>query len=125
MAKIKPRWKPGQSGNPSGRPKVPVEVRDLARAHTTEAIAALARTLKDKRAPHAAKVAAANAILDRGYGKPTQPIEGSLTLFDKMTDAEQRAIAIALATLGGDAGGIEGLVAGDADSAAGGAETTH
>ncbi len=27
-------------------------------------------------APHAARVAAANSLLDRGWGKPTQPIAG-------------------------------------------------
>ncbi|WP_447986972.1 DUF5681 domain-containing protein [Nitrospira sp. Nam74] len=31
-------WKPGQSGNPGGRPKVLIEVRDLARNHGREAI---------------------------------------------------------------------------------------
>jgi hypothetical protein len=27
-------------------------------------------------APHAARVSAANSLLDRGWGKPTQPIAG-------------------------------------------------
>lgn len=31
-------WKPGQSGNPGGRPKVAAEIRDLARDHGAKAI---------------------------------------------------------------------------------------
>jgi len=64
----------GQSGNPSGRPKVIGEVRDLAREHTLEAIATLADALKD--IDGRVRVAAANALLDRAYGKPAQAITG-------------------------------------------------
>ena len=32
--------------------------------------------------PPAARVAAANSLLDRGYGKPTQPISQTLTKID-------------------------------------------
>ena len=34
-------FKKGQSGNPGGRPKVIAEVKELARAHTGEAIGTL------------------------------------------------------------------------------------
>ena len=34
-------FKKGQSGNPGGRPKVVAEVKELARAHTGEAIKTL------------------------------------------------------------------------------------
>jgi hypothetical protein len=36
----------------------------------------LAEVMADKDQPAAARVSAANAILDRGYGKPSQPIDG-------------------------------------------------
>jgi hypothetical protein len=74
----------GQSGNPGGRPKALVEVLEAARAHTPAALATLARIAGDATAPPAAQVAAANALLDRAWGRPTQPVEGSggVTLLD-------------------------------------------
>lgn len=68
-------FKPGQSGNPSGRPKDVGHVREIARKHTEAAISALVEIVANGK-PDRARVAAAEAILDRGYGRPTQPIEG-------------------------------------------------
>ena len=65
----------GQSGNPGGRPKEDDEVKRLARAQTVEAIKRLTYWLKSDNAK--ASVAAATALLDRGYGKPRQEIEHS------------------------------------------------
>ena len=67
------RWAPGQSGNPGGRPGGVAEVRKLAQAHTLEAIACLVKEMNNGETSHA-RIAAANALLDRAYGKPTQPI---------------------------------------------------
>jgi hypothetical protein len=49
----------------------------------------------DKDAPHAARVTAANSILDRGYGKPAQALSLELQRrnFDELSDAELKAIA--------------------------------
>jgi hypothetical protein len=69
-------FQPGQSGNPSGRPKQDVKLRDLARAHTSDAIATLVEVMKDVKAPPSARVSAANSVLDRGFGKPVQPVDG-------------------------------------------------
>ena len=69
-------FKKGESGNPSGRPKVIAHVRDLAREHTPEAILTLVEVMRNKEETGAARVAASNSIIDRGYGKPTQPIAG-------------------------------------------------
>jgi hypothetical protein len=56
--------------------KTPTNIRSLARAHTETAINVLAGIMNESDAPHAARVSAATALLDRGWGKPTQPISG-------------------------------------------------
>lgn len=56
--------------------KTPTEIRSLARGHTEAAINTLAGIMNASDAPHAARVSAATAILDRGWGKPTQPVSG-------------------------------------------------
>jgi hypothetical protein len=63
----------GQSGNPGGPPKEVREVVELARQFTTIAIMRLADWAQsdDPRA----SIAAAQALLDRGWGKPMQPSE--------------------------------------------------
>ena len=66
----------GRSGNPGGRPKVVAEVKELARAHTREAIETLVSIMSNPKAAPAARVSAANALLGRGYGKPPQHITG-------------------------------------------------
>jgi len=56
--------------------KTSANIRSLARAHTENAIAALASIMNQKKAPPSARIAAAQVLLDRGWGKPTQPISG-------------------------------------------------
>lgn len=65
----------GQSGNPGGRPKEDANLKELARARTAEALETLVSIMQNDEAPPAARVSAACAILDRGYGKPTQSTE--------------------------------------------------
>jgi uncharacterized protein DUF5681 len=64
-------FKKGQSGNPGGRPKVIAEIRQLARERGPEAIAALVKVMT-KGKSEAARVSAATALLDRGWGRPKQ-----------------------------------------------------
>ena len=50
------------------------EIRSLARSHSKTAINVLVGVMRSKDATHAARVSAANAILDRGWGKAPQAI---------------------------------------------------
>ena len=78
-----------------------------AQAHGLEAIAVLVEIMKDKKAPHATRVAASNSILDRGYGKPSDvrqvtgegggPIKATIE-----ADEELRALLGRLADQGAD-----------------------
>ncbi|MFP6695957.1 MAG: DUF5681 domain-containing protein [Alphaproteobacteria bacterium] len=60
------RFLPGISGNPSGRPPEVGNVRELAREYTEEAIETLVDLIGHARSD-AARGAAAQALLDRGY----------------------------------------------------------
>ena len=74
----KTAFKPGRSGNPGGRPKLPEDVknvRELARQYTSQAVAALVEVMQESKSD-AARVAAVNALLDRGWGKAAQPVTG-------------------------------------------------
>jgi len=70
----------GTSGNPNGRPKVVFEIRDLAQQYGPAAITRLAELCG--LAPgipaeaEATQVAALKELLDRGYGRATQPLAG-------------------------------------------------
>lgn len=68
------RFQKGVSGNPSGRRSDLAQYRDKCRQHTDEAIKTLVEALGD--GDGRVRVAAAQALLDRGWGKPTQPISG-------------------------------------------------
>ncbi len=51
------------------------DIRSLARSHTETAISALAGIAQNGQS-ESARVAASVAILDRGWGKPAQPVDG-------------------------------------------------
>jgi len=73
------RWQKGQSGNPGGRPKVIGDLQEQARQWAPEALEALREVATSKDAPPSARVSAAVALLDRGYGKPAQSIDAKVS----------------------------------------------
>lgn len=67
-----------KAGRPKGRLNaVTREIRAAAQAYTDEALQALVRVMRDKKAPHAAVVSASTTIIAYGHGKPRQAIEHS------------------------------------------------
>jgi|SRR5215831_18841259 len=69
-------WKPGQSGNPSGRPKSDVDLPAICRGHTLAAVNVLVECLQDP--DKRISLAAARELLDRGHGRPVQPVAGEV-----------------------------------------------
>ena len=64
------------------------ELRESARQFTDHALKTLAAICNEGQS-EAARVSAACALLDRGYGRPTQQVEtGSPGEFSRMTDEE-------------------------------------
>ncbi len=78
------------------------DVRDAARQHTLAAVETLVSVMEDLKAPHSARVAAANGLLDRGHGKATQHIEAEVTVYDSLSLADKQALLAALDALDGD-----------------------
>jgi hypothetical protein len=64
----------GTSGNPGGRPKAASVIAIEARKHGLAMVAVL-NTIARKGKSEQARIAAATALLDRGYGKPAQSVE--------------------------------------------------
>ena len=62
------QFAPGQSGNPGGRPKDEHRVAELARSYTVEAIDTLVELMRDGK-DERMRGTAAQALLDRGWGK--------------------------------------------------------
>ncbi len=99
--KVKIPYKPGQNRNEKGtivspngprpalQPQSAPEAQLAAQKLAPEALEKLRLIMRATKSPASAKVAAANAILDRAYGKPAQAVE----LADKGAGALNSALA--------------------------------
>ena len=100
------RFRPGQSGNPGGRPK---GIAAKAREHTDRAIEVLAEALESQ--DERVRVTAAEKLLDRGYGKPVTMTADVTKRLDDWTDddldAAISAIRASLPSSGDVAGGTD------------------
>jgi len=65
----------GKSGNPSGRPKLDPEIKEMARAASVGALQRAIELVHSTDENVALK--AINTVLDRGWGKPAQALEHS------------------------------------------------
>jgi hypothetical protein len=104
---LKP-FKPGQSGNPGGKPKIMIEVTAAARERTMQAIETLTKIMLDGKATGAARVSAAVALLERGWGKApqTMTVKRGEGVMKELSDDELIAIA---------SGAAEGVTNGSGD----------
>ncbi len=68
------KFQPGKSGNPSGRPKDVGHIRALAQQHAASALETLVAIYSDVNEKGSTRVAAADSILNRAYGRPEQAV---------------------------------------------------
>jgi hypothetical protein len=91
---------PGGCPNPGGRPREIGYVVELARERTEDAVRVLHEIALDATQPGASRVAAASALLDRGWGRAPSsidisilaPVEAKKNLADDLTLEEVRAL---------------------------------
>jgi hypothetical protein len=74
--------------------KVKIALEDLAKTHAPDALKMLALVMKNSRHPAGARVSAAVAMLDRGYGKPREAIEhsGEVDVMPKLSEPQLDAL---------------------------------
>ena len=78
VATLKPRWKKGESGNPTGRPKRNREITLYISEKTDEGRALVDQLCEMAVSPKVNprdRIRAIEMLLDRGFGKAVQPIE--------------------------------------------------
>lgn len=94
-------WKKGVGGRkPFKRvlitPRDVAHLSEIAKEHTPEALNMVLSIMRDKKTPATSRLAAAAMIIERGFGKIPQPVEGSLevrrTLDVTQLTADQRTM---------------------------------
>lgn len=103
------RWKPGQSGNPSGTSKDAAALSRLARQRSEAALDEITRIMKEGKKDRD-RLTAAGMILDRAYGRPAQAVQIEATIDARkdervLEEARERARALLRWALAGPSGG--------------------
>lgn len=91
----------GQVSNPKGREPIVREVQALAKQQTELAVNTLVEIMTNERTNGSARVQAAVALLDRGWGRPKQSVDikvdhdasGLAAALDALRERESKAIA--------------------------------
>ena len=84
------RFLKGHSGNAGGRPKDEHNIAALARSYSTEAIETLVGLMRNARDDRV-RGTAAQALLDRGFGKPKVEIQNTNADFrDALEQVQKR-----------------------------------
>lgn len=95
-------WKPGQSGNPLGKPKDAVDLQRLAKTQTKDAVATLVKWMHSSEGRFA--IPAAIALLDRGWGRPRESKDAAEIVVDGWdTMSHSQRIAVLRAQRKGNA----------------------
>jgi hypothetical protein len=68
----------GKSGNPGGRPKALINIQELARCEAEASIKTLSALRDDDTVSPSVRASCANALLDRGWGKPAQTVHQNI-----------------------------------------------
>lgn len=86
----------GAGRKPGSLNKATADIREAAQVYTDEALQVLASVMRGD-FPAAARVSAAQALLDRGHGKPAQSVELDATMrtlpAEELSEGELLAIA--------------------------------
>lgn len=69
------QFKPGQSGNPSGKSKKPKQLADKIQKQADKLVDTLVRLATSEETPDNVKIQAINTLLDRGFGKAPQTLD--------------------------------------------------
>lgn len=67
-------WKPGQSGNPGGRPKDLRIIKNFAKSKSMDVMRMLYDIAMDTTQKAVSRIAAGDILLNRGYGKVSQEV---------------------------------------------------
>ncbi|WP_339031745.1 hypothetical protein WHZ78_24115 [Bradyrhizobium symbiodeficiens] len=95
---------PQPAARKTSRARTLTEIRSLARGHTRTALRVLVGIMRSDEATPAVRLSAANAILDRGWGKAAQPIESAEDGAPELVHRVERVIVRPEDAVEGEAG---------------------